>query len=121
MAPPLQRKRLALDTNILFDLAKGIDAAHDFREVFLSAKYDLRIPPTAFQELVFASEDEEADPEDRQSAANALANMVNWGTNPFDLIAVGHGLTDGFAEKLLKKGLLPETDTTMGLFLRKQH
>jgi predicted nucleic acid-binding protein len=116
MAQP-QRKQLALDTNILFDLAQPLDAAHDFRETFLAAKYALRVPPTAVQELVFASEDEEEDPEDRRLASLALSSMAAWGVNPFDLVAVGHGITDAFAEKLLKKGLLPDSEYNDGLIL----
>ena len=116
MAPALQRKQLALDTNVLFDLAEGLNAAHDFRETFLSAKYALRVPPTVVQELVFATEHAD-DGHARQLAELALTSMLNWGINPFDLVAVGHGLTEAFAERLIKKGLLPESEYNDGLIL----
>jgi hypothetical protein len=36
MEPHRIRKQLALDTNVLLDLADGADFAHDFRETSLS-------------------------------------------------------------------------------------
>ena len=49
-----QKKRLALDTNLLLDLANGLDFAHDFRAVFQAADYSLLAGPTVFRELGFA-------------------------------------------------------------------
>jgi hypothetical protein len=116
MARPIV-KQLALDTNILFDLARPLEITHEFREAFLAAGYLLRVPPTAVQELVFASEDEEQEPKHRALAARALKGMIGWQIKPFDLAAVGHGLTDAFAKKLLAKGLLPEREYNDGLIL----
>ena len=48
-----QKKQLALDTNILFDLAKEEDFAHSFREFLQDKGYSLKVPPTAVQELAF--------------------------------------------------------------------
>jgi predicted nucleic acid-binding protein len=115
MAPAL-RKQLALDTNVLFDLAAELNAAHDFRETFQKARYSLRIPPTVVQELMYAMEHEEV-PQTRQLAEHALKKMLGWGITPFDLVAVGHGLTDAFADKLLRKGLLPDGEYNDGLIL----
>ena len=113
MAAPLQRKQLALDTNILFDLAQNLNAAHDFRETFLKAGYLLRVPPTVVQELAFEAE----NGDDADVALYALTSMLNWKITPFDLAAVGHGLTDAFTAKLLRKGLLPEGEYNDGLIL----
>lgn len=41
MAAPGQKKRLALDTNLLFDLAAGKDFAHTFREIYQERGYAL--------------------------------------------------------------------------------
>ena len=46
MAARVPKKRLALDTNVLFDLANGQEMAHDFKEVFQSNGYTLVIAPT---------------------------------------------------------------------------
>ena len=113
MAAPLQRKQLALDTNLLFDLAQNLNAAHEFRETFLKAGYLLRVPPTVVQELAF--EVEHGD--DPAVALCALQNMLQWKITPFDLAAVGHGLTDAFTRKLLRKGLLPDGEYNDGLIL----
>ncbi len=47
------RKRLSLDTNVLFDLADRKDFAHDFREAYQRKGYALVIPPTVVAELYF--------------------------------------------------------------------
>jgi predicted nucleic acid-binding protein len=109
-------KPLALDTNILFDLAEELDSAHDFRETFQQAGYGLWIPPTVVQELAFES-DAGDTLEDREIATKALQNISRWGIVPYDLVSVGHGLTDAFAERLLRKGLLPENEYHDGLIL----
>jgi len=49
-----QKKRLALDSNLLLDLARGLNFAHDFHAVFKAAKYSLMAGPTVFRELGFA-------------------------------------------------------------------
>jgi hypothetical protein len=49
-----QKKRLALDTNLLLDLARKSDFAYDFRAVFQAANYSLLAGPTVFRELGFA-------------------------------------------------------------------
>ena len=54
MAANGPRKQLALDTNVLFNLADGRDFAHAFREAFLAGGYALRFPPTVLEELVTA-------------------------------------------------------------------
>ena len=51
MAGQEKKKRLALDTNILFDLAAGEDFAHDFIGVFIEKGYVFSVPPTVVQEL----------------------------------------------------------------------
>ena len=51
MGVPRPRKQLALDTNLLLDLAQGVDVAHDFRESFQAKGYILRLSPTAVLEL----------------------------------------------------------------------
>jgi predicted nucleic acid-binding protein len=48
------RKRLSLDTNVLFDLADRRDFAHDFREACQCRGYTLVISPTVVSELYFS-------------------------------------------------------------------
>ena len=113
MAASLQRKQLALDTNILFDLAQNLNPAHDFRETFLKAGYLFRVPPTVVQELAYEAE----HGDDPAIALCALKSMLGWKITPFDLVAVGHGLTNAFTDKLIRKGLLPDGEYNDGLIL----
>ena len=55
MAAPVQKKLLALDTNLLFDLAAEKDFAHTFREVYQKRGYSLVVPPTVIQELTYCA------------------------------------------------------------------
>jgi len=47
------KKSLALDTNLLLDLAGEQDFAHEFKEEFSSRGYSLFVPPTVVAELHF--------------------------------------------------------------------
>lgn len=108
-------KPLALDANVLFDLAEDLDSAHDFRETFLAKGYSLIVPPTAVQELVNFFD--RATPPKAALAEKALTSMLGWGIRPLDLISVGHGITESFYERLVKKGLLPESEKHDGFIL----
>src|SRR6266446_4462805 len=46
-----QPKELALDTNLVLDLADEAEFAHAFKEVFQEHNYALRLPPTVISEL----------------------------------------------------------------------
>jgi hypothetical protein len=50
-------------------------------------------------------------------AMTALENMLRWRIMPFNLNAVGHGLTARFAEMLIAKNLLPESECNDGMIL----
>jgi predicted nucleic acid-binding protein len=113
MAPPL--KRLALDTNILFDLASGEDFAHDFRETFQEHGYALWVPPTVVAELTYKASERKSGTQ--QLALAALQSLLSWGIRPYDLKAVGHGITEFFAKYLIRKGLLPDNEFHDGVIL----
>ena len=90
------RPRFALDTNVLIDLGEGLPFAQRFLATFRAS--GLAAPPTVVQELVFiASTDHEA----QKYARVALTNMRRWNILPFNLIAVGHGITEVNARKLM--------------------
>src|SRR5437870_4305863 len=115
MADPEQKKKFALDSNFLLDLADERDFAHTFREVFQEKGYHLLAPPTAIQELTFAAIQKSG--EEQQLAYRALACMREWGVRPFDLIAAGHGITQQFTRRLAARGLLPEEEFHDGQIL----
>ena len=115
MAAPGQKKLLALDTNLLFDLAAEKDFAHTFREVYQERGYSLVVPPTAIQELAYCALEKQCA--ETPLAMKALQQMRSWNLSPFDLKSVGHGITERFSEKLLRAGLLPEGEFHDGLIL----
>ena len=116
MAGQEKKKRLALDTNILFDLAAGQDFAHDFIGVFIEKGYVFSVPPTVVQELsAFAFK--QSDDGKRDLAIAALRDMRGWGIEPYDLKSVGHGITEQFAQLLFLKKMLPEDELNDGLIL----
>jgi hypothetical protein len=80
MAASGPRKQLALDTNLLLNLAAEKEFAHDFRERFQSAGYALRFTPTVLAELVAA--EVEGDAAAQRLAGVALDNVAAWQIRP---------------------------------------
>src|SRR5438874_3360970 len=115
MALPGPRKRLALDTNVLLDLAEDKDWAHEFRERFQAAGYILLMGPTVFQELAFASI-YESEPK-RTLARKATAQARQWGIGAFDLSSVHLAISERFAERLLAEGLVPTEEWNDAMIL----
>lgn len=115
MAAPGQKKQLALDTNVLFDLAAKEDFAHTFREVYQERGFSLKVPPTVIQELTYYALEKQCA--ETPLALHALEEMRNWRLESYDLKSVGHGITERFSEKLMRLGLLPEGEFNDGLIL----
>ena len=113
MAALGQRKRFALDTNVLIDLGERKNFAHDFLLAYQSQ--GLAVPPTVVQELtdIAFSNSHQAS----KFAFEALANMRAWEIFPYDLKSVGHGITELDAKSLVTKGLLPEEEFNDGLIV----
>lgn len=103
-----QKKRLALDTNLLLDLARGSEFAHEFRTVFQEANYSLLAGPTVFQELGFATV-YGREPE-KTLALAAVSNAAKWGVVAFNLTPLDQTIAHRFAQKLLERGLLPDEE-----------
>jgi predicted nucleic acid-binding protein len=100
------RKQLALDTNLLLDLATGRDFAHDFTEVFQSRGYSLLAPPTVLAELHEQSVNS-PDAQKRELARIALATILAWDVVPLHLAAVEAGIAERLANRFLELKLLP--------------
>jgi predicted nucleic acid-binding protein len=110
-----QKKRLALDTNLLLDLARGFDFAHDFQAVFQEANYSLLAGPTVFRELGFAMlYGRELE---KSLAITALANAAKWGVLAFNLTRLDQTIAERFAQRLLERRLLPEEECNDALIL----
>ena len=109
------KKQLALDTNLLLDLAEGHDFAHEFREEFQARGYDFLLPPTAAAELntlsIYGGEPE-------KTFANAALNELrNWRCEPFPLSDVKLAIAEQFRHRLSDLMLIPDEEWNDGLIL----
>ena len=77
------KKSLALDTNLLLDLAGEKDFAHEFKEEFSRRGYTLHVPPTVVAELEFFAS--QKDSPQHELANVALEKMNGWECQPFTL------------------------------------
>ncbi len=110
-----RKKSLALDTNLLLDLAEGSDFAHAFREEFAGRGYSLIIPPTVLAELealVRAGRTPQCE-----FANTAMEKLAAWECQPFMLSATKLAMAHRFAERLLDLRLIPETERNDGKIL----
>lgn len=115
MAARAQKKPLAVDSNLLFDLAAKKDFALTFLEVAKERGFSLHAPPTVVQELTYAALYKAG--EEQQLALVALQNLRAWEITSFDLVAVGHGITEQFAKRLHELKLLPVEELNDGLIV----
>ena len=109
------KKALALDANLLLDLAEEKDFAHDFREEFACRACSFYVPPTALAELNLLSRSGRA-PQCR-FADIALKNLSAWKCQPFALTATELAIGYRFAKRLLDLRLIPETELNDGKIL----
>jgi hypothetical protein len=112
----LTQRKLSVDANLVFDLARDSEFAHEFREVFQAKGYGLVLPPTAVYEL-HVIRAEGASAAEREWATRALLNLKRWGIRPFDLDDTAEVIAEQFARNLLHNHLLPEDELDDGLIL----
>ncbi|HUJ08671.1 MAG TPA: hypothetical protein VL171_01470 [Verrucomicrobiae bacterium] len=112
---PVARKQLALDANVPLDLASEDPGVIAFHTEFLRRGYELFVTPTALQEIHVLSE--RGEPREKEIALVALQNILAWQIHPVNLIPVGHGLTERFAQTLIDRKLLPEDECNDGMIL----
>lgn len=118
MAASTNRPQLvAVDTNVLFDLADGLDDVVDavsvIRERLRNARF--LIPPTVQHEL--ANWALRGDEEKRESARKAIRLSRSWHAAPPTLIAVKHGIAERVAQRVRERCLLPNEEVNDSLVL----
>jgi predicted nucleic acid-binding protein len=109
------KKSLALDTNLLLDLAAGEDFAHDFKDEFSGRGYALLMPPTVVAELAFFASLQDAP--QRELADAALGKIREWKCQPFTLSSTELAIAARFAARLIHASLIPETEPNDGKIL----
>jgi len=109
------KKSLALDTNLLLDLAGEEDFAHEFKEGFSRRGYTLLVPPTVVAELEFFASQKDAP--QHEIANVALEKMSGWECQPFTLSSTQLVIATQFASRLMESSLIPETERNDGKIL----
>jgi rRNA-processing protein FCF1 len=116
-ARPNRPQLVAVDANVLFDLADGlddvVDAVHVIRERLRDARF--LIPPTVQHEL--ANWAFRGDEQKREAAGNAIQLGQSWRIVPVNLIAVRHGIAERIAERIREQGLIPVEEINDSLLL----
>ncbi len=108
-------KSASLDVNVLYDLASEEKFANAFLNELRFHGWICRVSPTAIQEMFFHHK--RKTPPQFALAEKTLRNLQAWKIGPFDLVPVGHGITEQFVRKLIYKGFLPEDEENDGYIL----
>jgi len=107
---------VALDTNVLLDLADENEQTRDALDLIRSrGSFQLVVTPTVVQELAFGY-DNWKEPK-RLLAEVALTSLLRWGISPINLVAVGHGICECVADEIRRRGYLPEEERNDSLIL----
>jgi predicted nucleic acid-binding protein len=109
------KKTLALDANVLMDLAEEKDFAHEFREQFQHRGYNFFVPPTVLAELDLLSLSGRVPQSDLANLA--LERLGGWGCHPFALSSTGLVIAQRFSARLLEMHLIPEGEQNDGKIL----
>lgn len=108
---------VAVDANVLFDLADGlddvVDAVFAIRERLCDARF--LIPPTVQHEL--ANWVLKGEGQKREAARRAIRLGQSWRFVPVNLIPVSHGIAERIAERLRGQGLIPDDEVNDSLVL----
>ena len=115
MAEAPRPKRLALDTNVLTDLAAGESFAKSFVEKYQARGYDLRVPPTVLIELAYFAT--RGDGEKQRLAEIALKAMRGWRIAPILMSDIERQHRENFVTYVQDRGLLPPREEHDALIL----
>jgi predicted nucleic acid-binding protein len=109
---------VAVDTNVILDLALPKDVTHDAIELLRRRVkgVEVIVPPTVLEELSYIAT--HGTPADKRLAITALQKLVHeWKFRPMDFIPVGHGITEAIAVKLRKRGIVPTAEVNDSLIV----
>ncbi len=116
-ARPNRPQLVAVDANVLFDLADDLDDVIAAVSVIRDRIRDARflIPPTAQHEL--ANWAWQGAGQKQESAREAIRVGKSWHIVPVNLFAVGHGIAERIAERIREQGLIPGEEVNDSLVL----
>lgn len=109
---PSRPQLVAVDTNVLLDLAEDcedvMDAVATIRRRLPDSK--LIVPPTALQELARGAGNP-LHPKRQAMAIKAIKSLIHpWRIPPMNLVPAGHGIVERIGERLLERGLIPREE-----------
>jgi predicted nucleic acid-binding protein len=109
---------VAVDTNVLLDLALGTDAAMEALETMRERipKVRFLVPPTVLHELALAVKSTGREKKGK-AAFVALSRLREWGFEPLNLVPVGHGIVERIADTLRHDGLIPAEEMNDSLIV----
>jgi predicted nucleic-acid-binding protein len=99
---------IAVDTNILFDLVRGVEVVIDCLETIAKRipNSSIIVLPTVILELQKWAKS--GDPKEQEIAAKALSSILNpWGFVPVNCVPAGHGIVEQIGRKIRASGLIP--------------
>src|SRR5438876_2281780 len=111
MAAPTSRLQLvAVDANVLFDLAAGLDDVVESVGVIRQRVPDVRLimSPTVQHEL--ANWALHGDRQKRESARKAIGLSQSWRIVPVNLLPVRHGIAERIAQRVRERHVIPEQE-----------
>ncbi|MBI4023731.1 MAG: type II toxin-antitoxin system VapC family toxin [Verrucomicrobia bacterium] len=120
MAPrPERLQRISVDTNVLLDLAAGLDDVVDGLEVVRRKlqRVEIVIPPTVIEEIAFQAQDEE-DAALQRLASEAIQKLIpTWHFQPMALSPVERGMAEEFGKRLRRMRVLPDEEVNDALII----
>ncbi len=112
----LPSRQLALDTNVLLDLADNEPTVVRFHRLALEKKFSLVVTVTVLRELGFASMSQE-NPKLQALAALALSRMHSWQITPLPKNALYVVYAEDFSKMIREMEILPIHEKNDGLIL----
>jgi predicted nucleic acid-binding protein len=110
-----QNKKWALDTNVVFDLARDLDQAKTLREIALEKSYTLHIPPTSIEEIAHKSI--RGSTVEQKLAHRALRQLSLWQISPLTFPEGSDVIAERFSAFLRSRGVLPHDEVNDGVIL----
>ena len=110
-----QNKKWALDTNVVFDLARDLEQAITLCEIATEKKYGLYITPTSLEEI--AHKTLKGDREEQKLAHRALRNLTQWQISALECGAGSEIIAEDFSVFLRTQGVLPQNEINDGIIL----
>ena len=117
-ANPNRPQLVAVDANVLFDLADGVENVVDSVSLIRERLHEARLilPPTVQHELANWALRGNTE-EKRRAGLRAIQIAQSWHIIPANLLAVRHGIADRIAHRLRELGLVPQEEIHDSLIL----